>query len=213
MLARLARNRVPQAPTDHVFSKATYLSDPDGIGIELTVETPERFAGFEIGPSTIVIRDSDGRLRGGTEPLDVAEALSHLATRPRPALPRRHERRPRAPARRRPRAGAALLPRRDRVRRSHVHAGNRHGRPERRRPLPAPAGAQHLERPGGPAAARRHRGPASLHAPRRRRAALAAIRARLDADGTAYAVDGGLLVTHDPAGNAVHLGSRDGWAR
>lgn len=79
VLARLARNRVPQAPTDHIFSKATYLSDPDGIGIELTVETPERFAGFELGPSTIAIRDHEGRLRSPTEPLDVAEALSHLA--------------------------------------------------------------------------------------------------------------------------------------
>jgi catechol 2,3-dioxygenase len=78
VLARLARNRVPQAPTDHVFSKATYVSDPDGIGIELTVETPERFGGFEIGPSTVVIRDADGRPRGATEPLDVAATLAHL---------------------------------------------------------------------------------------------------------------------------------------
>ncbi|MFN8188729.1 MAG: VOC family protein [Gaiellales bacterium] len=81
MIMRLATARAPQSPTDHVFSKATYLSDPDGIGLELTLETPERFAGFEIEPARIVIRDSDGRARGGTEPLDVDEALSHLGDR------------------------------------------------------------------------------------------------------------------------------------
>ena len=62
VLARLAAARVPQAPTDHVFSKATYLSDPDGIQLELTLETPERMSEIEIGPASLVIRDSDGRV-------------------------------------------------------------------------------------------------------------------------------------------------------
>ena len=79
VLARLAAARVPQAPTDHVFSKATYLSDPDGIQLELTLETPERMSEIEIGPASLVIRDSDGRVRGMTEPLDVDEVLSHLS--------------------------------------------------------------------------------------------------------------------------------------
>ena len=79
VLARLAAARVPQAPTDHVFSKATYLSDPDGIQLELTLETPERMSEIEVGPASLVIRDSDGRVRGMTEPLDVDEVLSHLS--------------------------------------------------------------------------------------------------------------------------------------
>ena len=86
ILARLAGLRAAQAPTDHIFSMATYLTDPDGIGLELTLETPERFAGFEIGPRSVVIRDSDGRRRGPTEPLDVARVLEWLGDRP-PAEP------------------------------------------------------------------------------------------------------------------------------
>ena len=77
-LARIAAARVPQAPTDHIFSKATYLSDPDGIQLELTLETPERAGEITIGPASITIRDSEGRLRGMTEALDVREVFSHL---------------------------------------------------------------------------------------------------------------------------------------
>ena len=45
---RLAAHGVPQSPTDHVFSMATYIHDPDGLMVELTLETPERFGRFEI---------------------------------------------------------------------------------------------------------------------------------------------------------------------
>ena len=81
VLARIAAARVPQAPTDHIFSKATYLDDPDGIQLELTLETPERAAAVEYGPGWVTIRDSDGRVRGMTEPLDVSQVLSHLTDR------------------------------------------------------------------------------------------------------------------------------------
>jgi catechol 2,3-dioxygenase len=81
VLARVAAAGVPQAPTDHIFSKATYLSDPDGLQLELTLETPERAGEVLYGPASITIRDSDGRPRGMTEPLDVGEVLSHLADR------------------------------------------------------------------------------------------------------------------------------------
>src|ERR1700753_2577119 len=37
VIARLAAARYPQAPTDHIFSQATYLDDPDGVGLELTL--------------------------------------------------------------------------------------------------------------------------------------------------------------------------------
>lgn len=80
-LARIAAAGVPQAPTDHIFSKATYLSDPDGIQLELTLETPERAGEITVGPGSVTIRDSDGRSRGMTEALDVREVLSHLQDR------------------------------------------------------------------------------------------------------------------------------------
>jgi catechol 2,3-dioxygenase len=81
ILARLMVARVPQSPTDHIFSKATYLNDPDGIMLELTLETPERYGSIEIGPDRVVLRDSEGRERGGTEPLDIDEALAPLGDR------------------------------------------------------------------------------------------------------------------------------------
>ncbi|MCU0307997.1 MAG: VOC family protein [Thermoleophilia bacterium] len=81
VVARLATLRVPQSPTDHIFSMATYLHDPDGLMLEITLETPERFAGFEITPQRVVMRDADGRLRGPTEPLDVQAVFTHLPDR------------------------------------------------------------------------------------------------------------------------------------
>ncbi len=88
VLARLIAARAPQSPTDHVFSQATYLRDPDGILLELTLETPERFRSLEIGSDDIVMFDSDGRRRRPTEPLDVETALAHLGERdPLAAMP------------------------------------------------------------------------------------------------------------------------------
>src|SRR3954470_17921061 len=42
VLARLFARRTFMSPTDHVMSKAIYLDDPDGIGLEFALETPER---------------------------------------------------------------------------------------------------------------------------------------------------------------------------
>jgi len=81
VLARLLQYRYPIAPTDHVMSKAIYLNDPDGLGLELTLETPERlgrWAWNEDGPDIV---DSDGRRRSGRDPLDVREVLSQLPDR------------------------------------------------------------------------------------------------------------------------------------
>jgi catechol 2,3-dioxygenase len=77
-LARLVVLRIPQSPTDHVFSKATYLHDPDGIMLELTLETPERFRSLEVRPDAVVIYDSEGRERQATDVLDVQAALEPL---------------------------------------------------------------------------------------------------------------------------------------
>ena len=42
VLARLIAKRYPISPTDHTMSKAIYMTDPDGITVEITLETPER---------------------------------------------------------------------------------------------------------------------------------------------------------------------------
>lgn len=82
VIARLGAARYPQAPTDHIFSKATYLDDPDGIGLELTLETPERMREMRVRGSEVVLLDSDGRPRSPVEPLDTEEVFSHLGDAP-----------------------------------------------------------------------------------------------------------------------------------
>jgi len=77
-LVRIGDARVPQSPTDHIFSKATYLHDPDGILLELTLETPERYRSLEIGERDAYFIDSDGRRRAPTEPLDIPAAIAPL---------------------------------------------------------------------------------------------------------------------------------------
>ncbi len=77
-LARIGQARVAQSPTDHIMSKATYLTDPDGILLEITLETSERFRSMEVGPGGPYVMDSEGRRRGGAEALDIAAALAPL---------------------------------------------------------------------------------------------------------------------------------------
>ncbi len=83
ILARLIVARHPISPTDHIMSKAIYLHDPDRIMLELTLGTPERVRKYgwdETGGEPEII-DSDGRRRGGTEPLDVEQVLNTLTDR------------------------------------------------------------------------------------------------------------------------------------
>jgi len=78
--ARLVKSGLPIAPTDHVMSKAIYLEDPDGMTVEITLETPERFPDWTLrfeGRSIYVI-DDKGQKRSPAEPLDMREVLSHL---------------------------------------------------------------------------------------------------------------------------------------
>jgi catechol 2,3-dioxygenase len=79
VIARLGAARWPQAPTDHIFSKASYLDDPDGIGLELTLETVDRVSEMEVRGAEFRIIDSDGRPRRPVEPLDTEEVFSHLS--------------------------------------------------------------------------------------------------------------------------------------
>ena len=78
VLARLDSARYPHSPTEHVFSKATYLDDLDGIGIEITLETPDRVKEVHSGPGGIELIDETGTARPGVGHLDLQEAMSHL---------------------------------------------------------------------------------------------------------------------------------------
>ena len=78
VLARLFERRTFMSPTDHVFSKAIYLDDPDGLGLEFTLETPGRLRSMCITPTGPEVIDSSGQRRTGRDPLDVREVLSHL---------------------------------------------------------------------------------------------------------------------------------------
>lgn len=77
VIARLASLRWEQSPTDHLMTKADYLWDPDGNGIEIYAETPEDGTlGFANG--TFVAHDKEGHLRSGRDPIDLEELFTHL---------------------------------------------------------------------------------------------------------------------------------------
>src|SRR6266480_3552935 len=79
VIGRLAGLRWEQYPTDHVMTKANYLWDPDGNGIEIYTESPEDGTmGFANG--TFAAYDKDGRPRSGRDPVDLEELFSHLTT-------------------------------------------------------------------------------------------------------------------------------------
>ena len=89
VLWRLIIAGYPQAPTDHTMSKSTYLSDPDGLGLELVLETPERLGSWRSEAGELQLIDAEGRAHGIAEPLDVNEVLAHLPDRSfdQPLLP------------------------------------------------------------------------------------------------------------------------------
>jgi len=77
VVARLGRVGWDQYPTDHVMTKANYLWDPDGNGIEIYAESPEDGTmGF--GNGTFVAYGKDGKPRSGRDPIDLEELFSHL---------------------------------------------------------------------------------------------------------------------------------------
>lgn len=77
LAARLFSVRFPHSPTDHAETMATYFSDPDGNGIEITFETPER-GSLARGETSYAAVMADGTVQGGTEALDVDMLLSAL---------------------------------------------------------------------------------------------------------------------------------------
>lgn len=76
-IARLFARQYPNSPTDHTVTETTYLWDPDGNGIELTHETPER-GEFIMLDGIPQARTADGKMRSMTEPLDLDSVLSEL---------------------------------------------------------------------------------------------------------------------------------------
>src|SRR5258708_3030924 len=77
VIAPLGRLGWDQSPTDHVLTKANYLWDPDGNGIEIYTESPEDGTmGF--GNGTFVAYGKDGKPRSGRDPIDLDELFSHL---------------------------------------------------------------------------------------------------------------------------------------
>jgi catechol 2,3-dioxygenase len=78
-VARLFALRYPNAPTDHIISKTTYLDDPEGQNIELYVRSLEDgFFGERDGQ--LVIEHADGTPSDGREPLDLDALFSHLTS-------------------------------------------------------------------------------------------------------------------------------------
>lgn len=77
LLNRLISRRIPYAPVDHLMSKAIYITDPDGLGIEIAFETPERFGRFGEMLGGFMLYDAQGNVHSGRERLDVRNELSH----------------------------------------------------------------------------------------------------------------------------------------
>ncbi|MBX3093451.1 MAG: VOC family protein [Cryobacterium sp.] len=78
ILLRLARAGWRLSPTDHVMSKAIYLLDPDGITVEITLETPERMRETVMSDGAMHVVHSDGTISSGRDPLDVQAVLATL---------------------------------------------------------------------------------------------------------------------------------------
>lgn len=77
MAQRLIDQNYPFSPVDHVMSKSIYLDDPDGINIEFTLETPERFKRMATEEG-LKIEDSEGNIRNASSYLDIPEVLKNL---------------------------------------------------------------------------------------------------------------------------------------
>lgn len=77
MIQRLVDQNYPFSPIDHTMSKSIYLRDPDGVLLEWALETPERFRRV-ISDNGLYMEDTDGTIRGASDPLDITEELKEL---------------------------------------------------------------------------------------------------------------------------------------
>ena len=76
-IARLFAIKYPNAPTDHILTKTTYLDDLEGNGIELYCESPEDGAWKFVNGKYESIR-ADGSWSDGREALNVEALFKHL---------------------------------------------------------------------------------------------------------------------------------------
>jgi catechol 2,3-dioxygenase len=81
---------IPFSPVDHLMSKAMYVSDPDGHGIEIALETPERFGRFSFDGDRFAMFDATGRPHSGRDRLDLLVELGQTDGTD-PALPLRRD--------------------------------------------------------------------------------------------------------------------------
>lgn len=77
LIARLLSMHVLISVVDHLMSKAIYFADPDGLEIEIALETPERFGEFGDMSNGIILYDADGQPHNGRATLNVGEELQH----------------------------------------------------------------------------------------------------------------------------------------
>ena len=80
VLARLRATGHRFGAVDHIVAKSLYMNDPDGIGLELTFETPERVRSYrwDEGDESAIVIDAEGRSRRGVEPLATEDVLANL---------------------------------------------------------------------------------------------------------------------------------------
>ena len=80
VIGRLFAARYPNSPTDHLVTETTYLSDPDGNGIEITFETPWRGRFATVNGQPMVV-DTAGNILTGREPVDLDSLFGELGER------------------------------------------------------------------------------------------------------------------------------------
>lgn len=76
--AHIESTGYPQYLTDHLTHYANYVDDPDGIGLELVFETPERIGHMRWGENGPDIVDAEGNRHSGQEPIDTGWLFSHI---------------------------------------------------------------------------------------------------------------------------------------
>lgn len=78
-IAWLFALRFSSSPTDHGYSKTTYLVDPDGNTIELYIRTPDRATYTEDDEGELTVKYNDGRIGNGRDALDLKELFGLLS--------------------------------------------------------------------------------------------------------------------------------------
>jgi catechol 2,3-dioxygenase len=81
VLLRIAQADYPQSPTDHIMHWATYLDDPDGLGLELSFETLDRFSHYTTVGGRPAVIDNQGQVRSPVDHLDLEQVISFLPDR------------------------------------------------------------------------------------------------------------------------------------